>query len=198
MWWTEAAENFEEDNKNSKVNIVSFKTIEELETRMSSEIMSGEGPDLVFWSYFNYNSTLDMRRMAESGYFVDLNEYLDKDDSFNRADYYEPVLDCGKINGSQYSIPLWFSVPFVLANETAMDNSGLADKEKITMKDFLSAVDSEFDRLGEDGDKAGLGRVQYAGILGHVLYSGLVDIDFDNKTVTADKEKVHELIDFIR
>ncbi len=102
----------------------------EKNSKLSAELMAGEGPDIIIFGANTFNS---LYRVANSGIFTDLNELISKDNDFNKNDYFENVFDCGIYNNKRYYIPLEYSIPYfrttaltLKENNISIDQSGLS------------------------------------------------------------------------
>lgn len=89
-------------------------------TRISAEIMSGKGPDIILIK----NSGMNAGKMMRSGTFVDLNEFIEEDPEFDLSKYNANVLKAGQVDGKQYIMPLTYSIPLVLTTQELLDRTG--------------------------------------------------------------------------
>ena len=92
----------------------------EFYTRISAEIMSGSGPDIIIGSFYGMNAN----KMMRSGAFADLNEFLEADPDFERSKYNANVLKAGQVEGKQYIMPLTYKLPLVLTTQELLDKAG--------------------------------------------------------------------------
>lgn len=76
-----------------------------LDSQLSLDILSGEGPDLMLWDSSFYTPALVSGRLM-----VDLKECMDGDPDFNREDYLENILEAFEIDGGLYLFPASFTV----------------------------------------------------------------------------------------
>ena len=83
-------------------------------TKLRTEIMSGRGPDLFLLSD-EYGSGVfpDPEKQMRAGVFADLTPYLDTIGA--GASLNEAVLAAGRVDGAQYLLPLYYTVPGVVA-----------------------------------------------------------------------------------
>ena len=89
-------------------------------TRISAEIMSGSGPDIILIS----NSGMNAGKMMRSGIFADLNEFIEADPEFDLSKYNANVLKAGQVEGKQYIMPLTYTIPLVLTTQELLDKTG--------------------------------------------------------------------------
>ena len=92
----------------------------EFYTRISAEIMSGSGPDIIIGSFYGMNAN----KMMRSGAFADLNEFLEADPEFDLSKYNANVLKAGQVEGKQYIMPLTYTIPLVLTTQELLDKTG--------------------------------------------------------------------------
>ena len=89
-------------------------------TRISAEIMSGSGPDIIISEFGRMNAN----KMMRSGAFADLNEFLEADPEFDLSKYNANVLKGGQVDGKQYIMPLTYRLPLVLTTQELLDKTG--------------------------------------------------------------------------
>ena len=89
-------------------------------TRISAEIMSGSGPDIIISQFGKMNAN----KMMRSGAFEDLNEFIENDPEFDLSKYNANVLKGGQVEGKQYIMPLTYTIPLVLTTQELLDKAG--------------------------------------------------------------------------
>ncbi len=83
-----AAKMYNKNQKEVRVEISQYEKVDDWKAykeKLNTEILSGEGTDLIFLSYLPYDD------YVEKGVLEDLSEYMDRDKSFNRDDYLSAV-----------------------------------------------------------------------------------------------------------
>ncbi|MCM1044179.1 MAG: extracellular solute-binding protein [Candidatus Gastranaerophilales bacterium] len=106
-----------------------------LETQLTLEVLSGEGPDLVIWND-NYAPSLASGKLMENLY-----DFMDADPDFHREDYYENILQAFEIDGGLYVFPVSFSVGTICVRAEEFDTDrGVA--ESWEMEDMLNAFEN--------------------------------------------------------
>ena len=88
--------------------------------RISAEVMSGNGPDIIIGKFGRMNAN----KMMRSGAFTDLNKFLEADPDFERSKYNGKVLEAGQVDGKQYIMPLTYKLPLVLTTQEMLDKTG--------------------------------------------------------------------------
>ncbi|MCM1303267.1 MAG: extracellular solute-binding protein [Lachnospiraceae bacterium] len=81
---------------------------DEFATRLTLDILSGKGPDLVVWDTGYWSPALASEKLM-----VDLYDFMDADPDFHREDYYENILQAFEMNGGLYTMPVSFQIDTV-------------------------------------------------------------------------------------
>ena len=89
-------------------------------TRISAEMMSGNGPDVFVFECEKLNAN----KMMRSGAFVDLNELTDGDPEWDLTGYNQAVIEAGQVDGKQYIMPLTYDIPLLLSTQSLLDETG--------------------------------------------------------------------------
>lgn len=118
-----------EFNKSSKIKIIptmidikSQNDIANYKTRLTTEILAGQGPDIIYDFPESFPS---LWKIINSGAFYDLNKIIDNDKEFNLSEYNKEVLECGVINGKRYFIPIYFKIPVIWSASSILRNNKL-------------------------------------------------------------------------
>lgn len=83
---------------------------------ISMEMLSGGGPDII-WLDDRSNAALAAGKLLE-----DLYPYMDGDEDFSMADYYENVWDAFSLEGKLYTLPTSFVIDTFAGNERLMED----------------------------------------------------------------------------
>lgn len=98
--------------------------------KMLTELMAGEGPDIILFQTDFFNS---LRKAVSSGVFCDLNEFLNKDKDFDQNAYYKQVFDCGVFDGKRYFIPQGFGISMFITLDSVLKKNGVnLDESNLT------------------------------------------------------------------
>ena len=131
-----------EFNKSSKIKITpamidikSQNDITNYKTRLTTEILAGQGPDIIYDLPENFPS---LWKIINTGAFCDLNKLITNDKEFNLSEYNEKVLECGVINGKRYFIPIYFKIPIIWSSNTILENNKLIFNDKAYSWDNIS------------------------------------------------------------
>lgn len=190
--WATAVETYKTAHPELSMNIVSFDTYDALETRLMSELPAGGGPDVILVN--RMASPLDLRKLAANNRLLPLDDLFAGDESFDRDRYFAPVLDAGKIGEVQYTVPIGFSVPVVLATEDKMTETGLAEKEHISLEDFCTALTTQAEKTAADKNKAAFLTWTFS-MSSFLLSSHTIHLDYMAKTVSIDREALQTALD---
>lgn len=143
-----AVTEFNSKNVNNPIKVHEFDYtagMEEVKTKMITELMAGEGPDIIYVP--DDRMFPQIRKIIESGAFCDLNSLIINDTEFNLSDYNKTVLDSGIIDGKRYIIPLSYTIPSLWTTKNTLDRSNVhVDSTKCTWKDFFSEAKKYMDK----------------------------------------------------
>ncbi|MCX8131361.1 MAG: extracellular solute-binding protein [Clostridia bacterium] len=104
----------------------SFSQYEEYRNTLATEVMAGEGPDVVIFKPDFFNS---LRKTLSSGAFCDMNELIKGDKGFNLSDYNEKVLNAGNIEGKRYFIPLRYDIDMFATSKKILEKNNIKIEE---------------------------------------------------------------------
>ena len=155
---------YPDDNRNEEVK------------RMYTQLMAGEGPDLLLVNSFGGE---DVYKLIKAQVFAPLDELMEADESWNREDYVETVLDAGVFEGRQYVMPLRYQLPTILTTQGRLDELG---KTKEDFDSTLSILE-EMAALRETHD-----HVLSSGGFVFVLYLGGQLVDYEAEGIGIDRE----------
>ena len=71
-----------------------------------------------------------------SGYFEDLNQYIDADPNFNRDDYYDNILRAAEVDGKLYQIPEGFYYVMLRLNRNITDELNYEVPDEMDINDL--------------------------------------------------------------
>lgn len=100
---------------------VGIKDFEEYTKRLSTELMAGEGPDVIMFQPY---MSLSLRKIMDMGALADLDEFIKNDPEFKIDNYNKVVMDSGLYQGKRYVIPLFYSVTAFLTTEGLLSRNG--------------------------------------------------------------------------
>lgn len=100
--------------------------------RINNDLVAGKIPDILIC-----DSSLPFNSYVSKGLIADLGSMMEKDESFNRSDYLENVLEAFSIGGKLYRIAPSFSIVTKSAKKSIV-----GDKTSWTMDDFLAVKEA--------------------------------------------------------
>jgi len=141
---------FNEKNKTCRVELLDYAEMNELKSETDSEkmqialnmmILSGEIPDILIGDMFSFDYPL----YASKGLFADLNQFIEKDQSFHKEDYLDAIFTIPAANENLYYTFTSFSMRGILAKkDTLKGNSGWTLKDLETLIESASKQEEYF------------------------------------------------------
>lgn len=137
-----------------KIEITEFE-LEELENmydRLSSEMISGKGPDIIFIDRI-MDLFLDFTKMSEQGAFADMDILIEKSETFSFDDYNKAALDSGIIKEKRTMMPLSYAVGYIVTTQQNMDEINMTVPDILTFDKFFQMIEKrhgEADAIGSD------------------------------------------------
>ena len=182
--------------KDVTVNATAFSSLEEMDTRIATEINGNKGPDVIL---FPSDSSLDTTKMALNGAFLDLSDMLTGDETYDANNYYS-VLDAGNIGGKQLLMPLRFRFPYYYTTQERMTAAGVDLPENYTASQLMTAFHAAASGLDDN-----YCWMTYAMPLsyGAMIYdplrlSGVKIADLQSQTLSITEEVLREYSDFAK
>jgi len=159
-------------------------------TILSTELMAGTGPDILFPANMMYSN---LQKLAVSGVFMDLNEFIESDDSFDIDEFIKSVMDCGVLNGKRYLMPYGYNIRGLIYYPRILDEIGF-DTSKIS--DPISFIEEIIRTLPKAQERK---RFEYVFNGGPILYSLLITsgiriVDIETKEILPDEEYFERFI----
>ena len=144
--------------------------------QMITEVMAGEGPDLIFYDAITQD--IDIEKMVRRGVFADLEPYFAADD-FDWTPYNQGVMEGGVWDGHRLLIPLEYKIPMLYTSQTALDETGFAMENCTTFDGFLAEVEKVQADAGQTRDvfRNKLAFYDFA------KYAGIPYLDYDRQKV---------------
>lgn len=171
-----------------KIEIVEFDSVEALKNRLTTELMSGGGPDIMNEATF-VSADLSIEKLIDMGAFMDLNELIESgnsDDKIELTEQNQKALESGVINGKRFCIPLYY-VPNLLM--TTQEKYSKYFKEKTRSLSYDALIDLT-DKINSKSIDITLYKYSYSSNLESLLISYIdSNVDLVNKTSTLDSEQ---------
>ena len=168
-----------------QIEIVKFESQEEMNIKISTEVMSGGGPDII-----SLDQPLPFEKLIENHAFADVDELINTYGSnidFN--DYNTKVMESGIVNRKRYFVPFFYSPNIFISTQEKLKEYDLnfSDFSYIELSKQLSQEKVSYSLFGNESDNYSF------------LYSFIDSyVNFDNKTTNFDTNSFLENIDYIK
>ena len=168
-----------------QIEIVEYDSLEEMYTIMATEIMSGDGPDII-----SLDQPLPFEKLIENHAFADVDELINTYGSnidFN--DYNTKVMESGIVNRKRYFVPFFYCPNIFISTQEKLKEYDLnfSDFSYKELSKQLSQEKVSCSLFGNESDNYSL------------LYSFIDSyVNFDNKTTNFDTNSFLENIDYIK
>lgn len=176
-------ENYDESYQ---IEIISFENEDDMNTKISTEIMAGKGPDII-----TLNQTLPFEKMIDNKSFLNINK-LNTNNEIDFNDYNSVVMDAGVYNGQRYIIPLSFGMNVLMSTKEKLNqfNISLDNGTPLTYNDIDSTFSNFFSAktsfvfISNDNESSMYDNAMQ--LFGRFINSY---VDFENKTSYFDNEE---------
>lgn len=122
---------FEEENSGVQVEYVSGIMKEDYSEWLAEQVLSGTAPDVFLLLGEDFND------YAEQGVLMDLDPFMEQDESFDRNGFYSSALSAGRYRQNQYALPYECAPRLMFVNKTILDREGVEmPGEDWTWEDF--------------------------------------------------------------
>ena len=168
-----------------QIEIVEYDSLDEMYTIMATEIMSGDGPDII-----SLDQPLPFEKLIENHAFADVDELINTYGSnidFN--DYNTKVMESGIVNRKRYFVPFFYCPNIFISTQEKLKEYDLnfSDFSYKELSKQLSQEKVSCSLFGNESDNYSL------------LYSFIDSyVNFDNKTTNFDTNSFLENIDYIK
>lgn len=168
-----------------QIEIVEFESQEEMNIKLSTEVMSGGGPDII-----SLDQPLPFEKLIENHAFADVDELVNTYGSnidFN--DYNTKVMESGIVNRKRYFVPFFYCPNIFISTQEKLKEYDLnfSDFSYIELSKQLSQEKVSYSLFGNESDNYSF------------LYSFIDNyVNFDNKTTNFDTNSFLENIDYIK
>lgn len=187
---TELIERYNKYCKNNldesyQIEIIEFENNDDMYTKISTEIMAGEGPDII-----SLDQALPFEKLIENNVFADVDEIVNTYNSnidFN--DYNTKIMESGIVNGKRYFVPFFYCPNIFISTQEKLNEYNLnsTDFSYIELSKKLSEEKDSYSLFGNESDNYSF------------LYSFIDSyVNFDDKTTNFDANVFLENIDYIK
>lgn len=168
-------------NSEDKIEVIEFESDEALKNKLSTELMSGDGPDLISCAQLSMLG-ISYEKLIEQGCFADLDEIIKSDTSGDAIDFTQfnqAALEAGVFDGKRYCIPQFYIPEFYVASKQELSKYADIKTKALSYEDAIS-IDSKLKQensgkcLSTDADS----------LLWYYVYDS---VDFYDKTFNFDQ-----------
>lgn len=117
------------------------------ENRLSTELMSGRGPDIIIMSR-TFLERRDVYKMMASGVFEDLTPYIQRDKDFPTQELNMPLIESVKFNEKQLLIPLVYDMSSLVTTKATLEETGIDISDNKNFQDILKDMNGYIERAG--------------------------------------------------
>lgn len=171
-----------------QIEIVKFESQEEMNIKISTEVMSGGGPDI-----FSLSQKLPFEKMAANSTLLDVDELINTYYSeINFDDYNAKVMESGVINGKRYFVPLAYSIDAFISTEETLGKYNLVstDFSYEALNDALSQSGESYSLFGSTEDNLNF----FYSFLAQFFDYNSSEIEFDTKDFSESLDYIYDLI----
>lgn len=186
--YADAIGKFAEEHPEVKLNIVYLESYDEVKERLDTELMSGEGPDVLLFN--SLYSAGDPYKLSTGKALLALDERVE---GLAEGSYFETIMNAGRVNGHQYFIPLSWNLPQVYSSQGKAEKVGEGG-------DLYTALSAEAQALeGDESYGASSLQLGRADVLNLFLEtSGSSLIDTESGELSVEKEDFRRIADFVK
>jgi beta-lactamase regulating signal transducer with metallopeptidase domain len=170
---------------------------DEFNTRLTTELAAGRGPDLVLALVSDFP---DIYKTMMSGIFADLNHFITHDSGFNIEEYNQVVLDAGVFQGKRSIMPIGYTVPKLFTTQEILDAEGINPADLNTFDGFIRIALNFNEKYADNPNKSVFlnSQTNSGNIRNFFPHSGINLIDYQTNTVGADKAQFKSIIDIMK
>ena len=162
-----------------EINTIYYNGAVALSNQMATDIMSGNGPDIILYAG-NY------RQIQSEEYLLDLTGYINGNNGINEADYFSNVISAAKTGDKLFYMPVSFAVLGI-----ATDKANVRDGQTgFTFDEYNKFVDE----VCNGANPIEGSRLEVIS----TLYSYMGDTCIDGKNADFDNESFRALCDYVK
>lgn len=127
-------------NVEIKQKLFYAKSDDEFNKTLSTEILTGEGPDVIICDPLKNLDSIS--KIFSNGAFADLNEFISKDKDFKLENYKRAVINAGVFNGRREFLPIYYTRQFLFTTDSILEQNGINIKDVCSIKDLKTIVEN--------------------------------------------------------
>ncbi|MEF2246639.1 ABC transporter substrate-binding protein [Paenibacillus sp. IITD108] len=157
-----AAEQFEQEHDDIDIEIKSYMAmpeasgggmsaaisqadIEKYVQTVTTQIMAGKGSDLILME------NLPLSKLVEKKVLVNLYDWMEKDSSFARSDYYENVFKAAQDGDGLYALPIAVNIDVIQGRADLLEKAGIEiDEGTWTWEQFKAISKKAKEQIGQE------------------------------------------------
>lgn len=188
----EAIAEFQKMNPGTKVTYVKGIPVDDYSEWLSGKILKGTQPDVYFVFSEDFNDFVSL------GALKPLNNFMEKDESFDETVFYPSACQSGVFEEKQYALPFESNPMMMFVNKTLLKSSGL--KEPARDWDWDAFYDI-CDKVTKDQD--GDGTIDQYGVYNYqwshaVVSNGLLPFDEKGTQTNVLEEDFVKSLEFVK
>lgn len=190
----------EKYDESYQIEIIEFENNDDMCTKMSTEIMAGEGPDII-----SLNQNLPFEKLIENEAFLDINSLINNDETKDKIEldeYNSFIMNVGVYDGKRYIVPLSYGMDVLVSTQERLKQFNVSGNngETLTYSNvsvkfspfFNSTTNYSF--VSNDSD-TGLWFDHHMQLFSRFINSY---IDFDNKSTFFTDDEFKDNLDIMR
>ncbi len=183
---------FKNENPDVIVNEEFIEKPSNMRTRLNTELMAGEGPDIIKGNLSMFNS---IYKILNTGVFCDINEFIKNDKELDMSVYNTSVINTGIYNGKRYFIPLGFAAPYLWTTKNALGNSDISFDMNNWTWDQMKEKGKLFINNSKGGGERYIFPDQYSLLYCLLMTGGINYIDYSERKAYFDTPQFMELLE---
>ena len=190
----------EKYDESYQIEIIEFENNDDMCTKMSTEIMAGEGPDII-----SLNQNLPFEKLIGNEAFLDINSLINNDETKDKIEldeYNSFIMNVGVYDGKRYIVPLSYGMDVLVSTQERLKQFNVSGNngETLTYSNvsvkfspfFNSTTNYSF--VSNDSD-TGLWFDHPMQLFSRFINSY---IDFDNKSTFFTDDEFKDNLDIMR
>lgn len=190
----------EKYDESYQIEIIEFENNDDMCTKMSTEIMAGEGPDII-----SLNQNLPFEKLIENEAFLNINSLINNDETKDKIEldeYNSFIMNVGVYDGKRYIVPLSYGMDVLVSTQERLKQFNVSGNngETLTYSNvsvkfspfFNSTTNYSF--VSNDSD-TGLWFDHPMQLFSRFINSY---IDFDNKSTFFTDDEFKDNLDIMR
>lgn len=161
--------------------------VEKYVTAMNTQLMSGQGSDIILLNNLPYEA------YADKNLLVDIGDMMESDENFDSSNYYQNILEALKYKGNLYCLPVSFSINMMVADKNLLENSQVTiDDSTWNWNEFIQTAEEIINdnKNGENQELYALAGMDEKMLITYLVkenYSKMVDLEKKEANFTGQE-----------